>query len=348
MAHGLIRTPLVVLFVSLIAAAIQAQPVAAPTTQAAAVQSIATVGMTVGDLDRSVSFFRDVLTFQKVSEVTLSGSEFAASQGLPASAEARVARMSLGDEFIELTAYVSPKGRLFPVDSRSNDRWFQHIAIVVNDMQKAHALLGEKMVRHASKNPQRLPDWNKNAAGIKAFYFRDPDGHYLELLEFPADKGDPKWHRMGEKIFLGIDHTAIVVRDTQASVDFYRDKLGMKVVGASENYGMEQEALNNVPGAHLRITTLRAPSGPAIELLEYLHPRDGRPYPQDARSNDLLHWQTTLIARDFDSVVKLLRENDRQWISDPITPMCTSGWDGGPVAIIRDPDGHAMKIRKRE
>ena len=34
--------------------------------------------------------------------------------------------------------------------------------------------------------PQTLPDWNKNAAGIQAFYFRDPDGHFLEVLAFPA------------------------------------------------------------------------------------------------------------------------------------------------------------------
>ncbi|MBI5863632.1 MAG: GNAT family N-acetyltransferase [Planctomycetes bacterium] len=140
-------------------------------------------------------------------------------------------------------------------------------------MDQAHAWLHEKMVRHASKDPQRLPDWNQNAAGIKAFYFRDPDGHFLEVLEFPPDKGDPKWHRKGSAgvapapLFLGIDHTAIVVGDTEASLRFYRDLLGFRVVGGGENFGLEQEALNNVPGAHLRITTLRAESGPAIEFL---------------------------------------------------------------------------------
>jgi len=38
----------------------------------------------------------------------------------------RVVRLRLGEEFIELTEYLAPKGRPFPVDSRSNDRWFQH------------------------------------------------------------------------------------------------------------------------------------------------------------------------------------------------------------------------------
>jgi catechol 2,3-dioxygenase-like lactoylglutathione lyase family enzyme len=37
------------------------------------------------------------------------------------------------------------------------------------------------------------------------------------------------------RLFLGIDHTAIVVSDTEASLKFYRDVLGMTVAGESEN-----------------------------------------------------------------------------------------------------------------
>jgi catechol 2,3-dioxygenase-like lactoylglutathione lyase family enzyme len=275
---------------------------------------VTVVGITVSDLDRAVAFFSDVLTFERVAQTKLSGDKFAQLQGL-ASPKARAAHLRLGDEFIELTEYESPKGRAFPEDSRSNDRWFQHIAIIVSNMERAHAWLHEKMARHASKDPQRLPDWNKNAAGIKAFYFRDLDGHFLEVLEFPPDKGNPKWHRKTDKLFLGIDHTAIVVADTDASLRFYRDTLGFKVVGGSENFGMEQEDLNNVPGAHLRITTLRAPAGPAIEFLEYLNPRNGRPYPADAQTNDLLHWQTTLVARDVSALAGKLRAVEAGFVS---------------------------------
>lgn len=310
----------------------------------AAIQSVTSIGMTVSNLDHEVAFFKDVLTFEKVSESKLAGPEFATLQGLPAGATARTARLKLGDEIIELTEYVTPKGRPFPADSRSNDRWFQHIAIIVSDMEKAHAWLHEKMVRHASKDPQRLPDWNKNAAGIKAFYFRDPDGHFLEVLEFPPDKGNPKWHRKSDKLFLGIDHTAIVVADTASSLRFYRDVLGFSVAGGSENYGVEQEALNNVHGAHLRITTLRAPFGPAIEFLEYLHPRDGRPYPADAKPNDVLQWQTTLVVRDVAEASKQLRHSGVPFVSTDSASAPDSRQPARPSLIIRDPDGHAMKL----
>lgn len=326
------------------AAPLMARPGDPPASQPSAIESVAAVGFTVADLDRSVAFFRDVLTFDKVAETRAAGEAFASLHGLPASATARVARLRLGDEFVELTEYHSPKGQPFPTDSRSNDRWFQHIAIIVRDMGKAHEWLHEKMVRHASTDPQRLPDWNRNAAGIKAFYFRDPDGHFLEVLEFPPDKGDPKWHRQTDKLFLGIDHTAIVVGDTEASLRFYRDTIGFRVVGDSENYGMEQEALNNVPGAHLRITTLKASSGPAIEFLEYLSPRDGRPFPAGARANDLVHWQTTLISRDAAALASVLRERKWDFISRGLVRPGQSDSEDRSGFMVRDPDGHALRI----
>jgi len=44
-------------------------------------------------------------------------------------------------------------------------------------------------VKHASTAPQLLPSYITNAAGIRAFYFRDPDNHFLEILQFPPGKG---------------------------------------------------------------------------------------------------------------------------------------------------------------
>lgn len=158
-------------------------------------------------------------------------------------------------------------------------------------MDKAFAQLRQNKVRFASTAPQTLPDWNKNAGGIKAFYFKDFDNHVLEILSFPEDKGAKKWHDLARdrnKLFLGIDHTAIVINDTDASLKFYRDFLGLNVAGESENYGTEQEHLNNVSGAKLHITGLHAPQdGIAVEFLEYLAPRDGRDFPKDTRGNDL-------------------------------------------------------------
>ena len=307
------------------------------------VEQVGAIGMTVSDMDASVDFYSKVLSFEKVSDVEVTGEDYERLQGV-FGLRMRVVRMKLGEEFIELTEYLTPKGRPVPVDSRSNDRWFQHIAIITSDMDKAYALLRQHKVEHASTGPQRLPDWNKNAGGIKAFYFRDPDKHWLEILQFPPDKGDQKWQRK-DKLFLGIDHTAIVVSDTEASLKFYRDALGLHVAGTSENYGTEQEHLNNVFGARLRITSLRAGSGgPGIEFLEYLAPRDGRLVPADARASDLFHWQTTLIVNTADSfATRLLAENSR-FVSPGVVTLSDKNFGFSKGLLARDPDGHVMAL----
>ncbi len=312
-----------------------------------AISAVQVVGMTVSDMDRAVDFYHNVLLFQKVSDVEVLGDEFERLTGV-FGARARVVRLRLADEVIELTEYLTPRGRPIPIDSRSQDKWFQHVAIIVSDMERAYSRLRQFKVEHASTGPQRLPDWNPNAGGIEAFYFKDPDRHTLEILRFPRGKGAAKWHRAaGDTLFLGIDHTAIVASDTRASLAFYRDALGMRVAGTSENYGTEQEHLNNVFGARLLITALAAPTGPGIELLEYLTPRDGRPYPTDARANDLLHWEVTLTTPDATRAEQALRRAGLPFRTPGLVTLAdkTLGFD--KAFVVRDPDGHVIRLVER-
>ena len=311
-----------------------------------AIQAVDAVNMTVSDMDRAVDFYSRVLTFERISDVEVEGGGYEQLQGVFGS-RMRVVRMRLGEEQIELTEYLAPRGRPIPVDARSNDRSFQHVAIIVSDMEKAYRRLRQNKVEHASSGPQLLPAWNKNAGGISAFYFKDPDGHPLEILQFPPDKGAEKWHRPSDRLFLGIDHTAIVVWDTDASLQFYRDVLGITVAGESENYGTEQEHLNNVFGARLRITALRAASGPGIEFLEYLSPRDGRPFPADEHPNDILHRQTVLISSDAEASAKKLREAKARFISPGVIETPEAGLGFRKAVLVRDPDGHAVLIQQR-
>jgi catechol 2,3-dioxygenase-like lactoylglutathione lyase family enzyme len=321
----------------LVAALCLFSPIARAQTTRPAVSAVIRIGTTVDDMDRSVGFYTTVLEFKKVSETEIAGEQYEHLMGV-FGLRCRVVQLRLGNEMLELTESLTPRGQVIPRDSRSNDGWFQHIAIVTTDMDRAYARLREHKVRFASTGPQRLPDWNPSAGGMKAFYFRDPDDHVLEAIWFPAGKGDPKWQGRSE-LFPGIDHTAIVVRDTDKSLALYRDLLGMRVAGESENYGTEQEHLNNVFGAHLRITGMRALDGPGVEFLEYVAPRDGRPYPADAHPNDLFHWQTTFATSDVAGLFNDLRVSGVPIISSGLIDL-----DGTSTVLARDPDGHAIQM----
>lgn len=310
--------------------------------RAARVEEVGCIGNTVSNLERARDFYVRVLGFRADGEREESGPELERRTGVFAS-RIRTARLVLGSECLELTEYLAQKGRPVPVDARSNDRDFQHVAIVVSDMDRAYARLREAGVEHASSGPQELPAWNPNAGGIKAFYFRDPDRHVLEVIWFPPGKGAARWHPSGKNppLTLGIDHTAVVVSDTDSSLAFYRDRLGLPEAGHSENFGPEQERLNGVFGARLRITQVRAPKGPGIELLEYLAPRDGRPYPGDERGSDVFHWHVRLVSPDGAALVTALRTAHASFVTLP--------GGGAPSSTVfplrvRDPDGHVLQL----
>jgi catechol 2,3-dioxygenase-like lactoylglutathione lyase family enzyme len=322
--------------VPLLVCAALAGELVAPRPARAQASAVGAIYITVSDADRAAAFFTEVLTFEKVSDLELSGDAYARLEKVPGG-RARVVELALGQERIALWEWRGGRGRPIPLDSRSNDRWFQHLAIVVADMGRAYERLRAHNVQQVSSAPQKLPAWIKGAAGIEAYYFRDPDGHNLELIHFPRGKGDPRWQRLGERLFLGIDHTAIASGDTAASLRFWRDTLGFRVAGGSENWGVEQEHLSGVFGARVRITALRAPSGPGVELLDYRAPPGGRPAPEDWRASDLASWQTTVRVSDAAALAR------QAGAVDPVaTPDRRLGFSR--AVVVRDPDGHAALL----
>jgi catechol 2,3-dioxygenase-like lactoylglutathione lyase family enzyme len=310
------------------------------------IRQVQRVGFTVSDLDPVLAFYTQVLPFEIIDDCV--APRFIEGVGEPYEkltgvfgARMRVVTLGLGQEQIQLTQFIAPPGgRPIPPDSRSNDLWFQHLAIVVSDMDTAYATLRGYNVQHVSTAPQILPDYLTAAAGIRAFYYRDPDGHNLELIWFPEGKGAPRWQSKN-RLFLGIDHTAISIAQTEHSLRFYRDILGLTIAGESENYGTEQEHLNMVFGAHLHITGLKAPDGGVgIEFLNYLSPPGGRPIPVDTRPNDLWYWQMTMLVPNAQAAYTRFRAAGVAVISAGIVTLP----DSEKAFLVRDPDGHAVKI----
>ncbi len=94
----------------------------------------------------------------------------------------------------------------------------------------------------------------------------------------------------------------------------------------------------------MRITALRAAAGPGIEFLEYLAPRDGRPYPSDERSNDLLHWQTKFLGINVENAANDLRMSRSAFVSTGVVEVPDAKAGFRKSLIVRDPDGHAVQI----
>jgi catechol 2,3-dioxygenase-like lactoylglutathione lyase family enzyme len=310
------------------------------------VREVRGFALTVSDLDRSVAFYESALGFKKVAERTVADPSYDYLIGVFAS-RVRSATLQLGDETIDLDEFVAPGGKPIPVDSRSDDLWFQHLAVVVSDMDRAFGHLGRSRFQAISTAPQTIPESNAAAAGVRAFKFKDPDGHPLELIYFPPGKGREKWRGATERLFLGIDHSALTVSDTDRSLAFYRDLLGLTVAGESLNSGPTQEHLDGAFGAVVRVTGLRPDSeaGPGLEFLHYLTPAGGRPPPANVRTADVAHLHSVLEVDDLEALVPRLKRAKVAFVSPRVVTLSAMPFTKG--LMVKDPDGHAVLLVER-
>jgi catechol 2,3-dioxygenase-like lactoylglutathione lyase family enzyme len=299
------------------------------------VQRVKMIGFTVANVEREADFYTKVLQFEKIADFRVVGSEYSQLEGV-FNANMRIVHLRLGEQIVELTQYIAPAtGRPIPVPSYSNDEWFEHMAIVVNDMDAAYKILQQNNVQQISAQPITIPQSNAGAAGIKAIKFEDPEHHDLELLYFPPGKGEPAWQKPTNKLFLGLSHTAMTVDSTEKGIRFYRDLLGLAVGGVTFNTGVTQEVL--VP----------ASAPPHIEFLDYKTPPGGRPMPVDTKANDLWHWQTTLVTKDIQAVTDRLRQAGVQFVTPAVVtipPEAQAQLGFKKALMVLDPNGHAIRL----
>ncbi len=310
--------------------------------QPTSAQRICSIGLTVSNAQRSSDFYTSALGFEQVSDLTVNAPEYSQLFDVP-NAVIRIVMLRLGDESIKLMQFLNLSSRPIPVDSQSNDLWFQHLAIAVGDMDRAYAHLKSFLTESISDAPQTMPASNPAAVGIRAFKFKDPDGHDLELIWYPVDKGQEKWHRQTDRLFLGIDHTAIAIADTEQSLQFYRDLLGMEVEGDSLNQGQTQARLDGLPEAKVRVTALRpAQGGLGIELLDYLIPEQERPMPNSWKCSDIAHLHIEMAVQDIKETADRLSRSGIRFVSPHWTQFSGSFAPDHKGCLVKDPNGHAL------
>ena len=326
-------------------------------TTTASTPRLLQVGFSSQDLERTTAFFVTYLGFRPGQCIELSSGPYRQLIGLPES-RLRLQRLHLGEECLEITQVLDPgpgqrPSRPIPTGSRSCDLWFQHICLVTSDLDWAIAelqpALDAGLATAVSTAPQTLPEWNRAAAGIRAFKFRDPEGHNLELLQFPADKGDARWHPTAADDrgkLLGIDHSAISVANTTASCRFYDELLQLKLGGDGVNSGPTQDGLDGLLQTEVRITAHRCPQGAGLECLNYLPPNQGLPIPADLAMQDRAHWQIRLQVDNLEAIASQIETFKGRLLSPGIVELGPQAdlFHAQRALQVADPDGHRLQL----
>ena len=275
-------------------------------------------GLTTPDPARLASFYRQAFGCRIAEPHRRSGAEFERLMGTKGGADSRT--LTIGQDVVELLTFDDP-GRPYPMDSTACDPIFQHFALVVPRMDDAFARLSASSGWRpiSIDGPQRLP---AASGGVTAFKFRDPDGHPLELIEFPLGSVPARW-RAGARgeTCLGIDHSAIAVRSNRASAAFY-SALGLSVASRTRNEGREQDRLDGVDNVAVDVAALLpANPTPHVEVLAYTNPPTRRE--AQVRANDVASTRLT-----FEAAAD---------VAEPALPKACF-----------DPDLHRLVIEKRQ
>lgn len=286
------------------------------------------------DLDRATAFYHDTVGFH----VDVANAPPPAWTLLPGLCDTppRCARLSLGAQQIVLTEFRNAAP--CPAGSTACDLWFQHCAIAVSAMDDAYrqVMQHDAVTPITRGGPQTLPP---STGSVTAFKFRDPDGHPLELISFPAGTGDPVWQsvRAGSPM-LGIDHSAISVGDAERSMLYY-ELLGLRASARGLNRGIEQQCLDDLTDVEVDVIAVEpaAARTPHLELLGYREPlgRANSSAAITAIAADRLVWQT----ENIDVLLDALAD------ADFAETTIASGFIGGAtIALLRDPDGHLLVL----
>lgn len=143
-------------------------------------------GYTVSDLDRSLTFYRDLLGCEVIATQTKEGGYLAAIVGYP-DAHVRMAHLRAPDSshVIELFEYLAPStGR---AETEPRNVGTAHICFIVDDLPATYERLREAGVQFFS--PPVEVDTGISAGGY-ALYMRDPDGIPMELFQPPPARAD--------------------------------------------------------------------------------------------------------------------------------------------------------------
>ena len=137
---------------------------------------------TVSDLDRSLSFFRDILGFEVTSKAPRDPQAIQHITGVE-DAEVMIAYVRAPGHSVELIQYLRPDRRSRP-HSRPCDVGFAHLAFDVDNIESAVAAAEEFGGRPIAA--PYVTDAGPNAGG-KVVYLRDPDGITIELIQKPKE-----------------------------------------------------------------------------------------------------------------------------------------------------------------
>jgi catechol 2,3-dioxygenase-like lactoylglutathione lyase family enzyme len=259
------------------AAMVTAQTPATPAPAAGPVTGTCNYSPIVGNLDKAIAFYQ------------LFGLDFGAATAPTRTFDAKTPLLDMhgvGGAEMRWAAARVPGGRCGveivefrkidrqPVQPRPQDPGATTLVLIVRDIEPMLARVKQAGVAVVSAGGNVIPLPNGRGAAV---LFRDPDGHFVELLQLNPQPGATAPE--GTDNIVGW-RARVVVENTDAAVALYRDRLGFQVPPVEFAANKVFTDLNGLPDVPVRITNADLPGATRVELVEFngmphsaVHPR---------------------------------------------------------------------------
>ncbi len=283
------------------------------------IKGIHHAGLSVSDLDRAITYFRDAADFEWLPGVSVHTPAYFRAVTGHVNVVARNALLRGPNCYLELVAFSSPDPGE-PVQRQVSEAGITHICLQFHDMQTLY----DRFIRagaHVHAAPTRL------GTGIDYCYTHDHEANVIELEAVPfASHEQPPW----------VAHVAIATSNIERLAAFYHrvlggQRLGGQVIGPNPLYD-QLTGLKNVKVIPTWITGTNL----SVELWQYLTPAT-LPAPRRL----FTEFGYTHICFEVDDVASELEvfQAASATCETPILEL-----DGGRAVLLRDPDGNFIEL----
>jgi catechol 2,3-dioxygenase-like lactoylglutathione lyase family enzyme len=299
----------------------------------------------VGDLDKTVKFYRDGLGLQPVGPGGKPVTTLPAPQALnedlskftdTKGAKFRNASFTIpGASFmLELTEFTGTSRK--QSTPHMQDPGAATLVLTVRDVDKA--LAGVKSTGGSVLSIGGLPmKIGGDASPSRSVFVRDPDGFMLELAGIQPT---PKTSAPADSNVIG-GRIGETIKDTDQTMKFYHDVLGFETKPAAPDYATNPTiaSLIDAKGAHWRISSAKVPgSDVSFELLEF---KDVPRKDSALRVPDIGSPAVSIHVKDVESTMKAVAAGGGSIVTRGGEPVKL-----GPAAgvFVRDPNGLLIEL----
>jgi catechol 2,3-dioxygenase-like lactoylglutathione lyase family enzyme len=140
-----------------------------------------------------------------------------------------------------------------------------------------------------------------------------------------------------------VHHTSFTVSDMGRSLAFYRDLLGMEMIGEQGGKGGYLAEVVGFPDVDMRVVFLR-PTPDSVHLLELIEYRSPEGTPADVRTCNPGSGHLCLVVEDIHSAYARLRAAGVRFASERPVAILAGRHKSGYTVYARDPDGVTIEL----